>query len=117
VVVVKSIRRYLGRRLRFARDPARLELLETPDGLLRRIDNQGFVSVDCDGAAILAAALGLALGLRARFVVVGFFSPSAPYSHVWTELLTPAGWLQMDVTRRAQRITPGLIRRRFVSEV
>ncbi len=70
------------------------------------IDKYGEEHVDCDDAAILAAGLGKAVGLLARFVLVGFRSSRAPFSHVWTELRSPTGgpWVEMDVTRSVQRL-------------
>jgi transglutaminase-like putative cysteine protease len=99
-----AIRDYLEHRTEFVRDPDGVEMLHGPVWQLQQIRQNGVVRVDCDDVAMLAAALGKAVGLRARFVVVGFDNPRAPYRHVWAELSPrnlPA-WVDMDVTRPAQ---------------
>lgn len=117
-----SIRNWLDTHIWFTRDPRSAELLYTPErmvAILRDPLNGGILRVDCDDVAILAAALAGAVGLRSRFVVVGFLSPNAPYRHVWTELADPvlaSKWYEMDVTRGVQPL-PGKISRRLTVEV
>jgi hypothetical protein len=114
------IRRWLGEHIAFLRDPAGTELLHTPVRLLAMIGAARTIHVDCDDAAILGASLGKAVGLLSRFVVVGFRSPTAPYQHVWTELSNPVGsprWVELDITRAAQNISPAMISRRLTVRV
>lgn len=103
---VLAIKDWLGDRTAFLRDPLGVETLYTPDLMIRTILTQGAAQVDCDDVATLAAALGLAVGLRARFVVVGFHSPKAPFQHVWSDLSDPRAikWTDMDVTRPYQDV-------------
>ena len=99
-----AIRDYLHNRVEFLRDPDGVEMLHGPVWQIQQIRRNGTVQVDCDDVAMLSAALGKAVGLRARFVVVGFDSRKSPYRHVWTELSPrnmPA-WVDMDITRPAQ---------------
>lgn len=118
-----AIRNWLDTFVWFTRDPTSAELLYTPERmvkLLRDPRRGGILRIDCDDVAILAAAIGGSVGLRSRFVVVGFLSPSAPFRHVWTELAAPegaGGWLDMDVTRGAQAINPANISRRMIVQV
>jgi hypothetical protein len=117
-----AIRRWLASNIEFRRDPYGAELLYTPARLLRILTKQGPpLYIDCDDVAILAAALGGAVGLRSRFQVVGFLSPSAPYRHVWADLSSPsrgARWVDMDVTRQAQpTAAQGAISRRWLVPV
>lgn len=107
-----EIRQWLEEHIRFIPDP-RIdgEVLRTPRYLLEQIDREGQAAGDCDDVATLAAALGKSVGLRARFVVLAF-APGGPFRHVFTELHTPRGWREMDVTeparqRRAHRPTRG----------
>lgn len=95
------IRGFLERRFSFVPDPTGVELLKTPNHMLERIQSHGFATGDCDDAAILGAALGKAVGLRARFRLLGF-APRGPARHVFTELETERGWLELDTTRPAQ---------------
>jgi len=97
-----------------------VEMLHGPAWQVQQIRARGIVQVDCDDVAMLAAALGKAVGLRARFVVVGFDSRTAPYRHVWAELSPRARvpmWSEMDVTRPAQGLPFDRIARVFNFEV
>lgn len=93
----------MGLHWRFVRDPTGIELLHRPERLLDQIAAGGYAIGDCDDAAILGAALGKAVGFSARFVVLGFFGPRGPFSHVYTELWTGTGWRELDITRTPQR--------------
>lgn len=119
---VLRIRRWLGMNFQFERDPVGLELVMTPRLMLERIAGGRVVQGDCDDAATLAAAMGMAVGLRARFVLYGFGkkwrrvggtsqSPTVmpikvPFSHIYTALQAGVKWVQMDVTRPAQAREP-----------
>lgn len=111
-----AIRDWLETHTEFLRDPDGVEMLHGPAWQLRQIHALGVVRLDCDDVAILAAALGKAIGLRARFVVLAF--GGGGYRHVFTEL-SPRGipqWVDMDVTRESQSL-PGNISRAFVKDV
>jgi hypothetical protein len=114
------LRQWITARTTFLADPLYAEALFTPGWMIRHILTQGTVGVDCDDVATFAAAMGLSIGLRARFVIVGFSSPNAPYSHVWAELATAAGsprWIPVDPTRPIRGLDRLPITRRDVVEV
>jgi transglutaminase-like putative cysteine protease len=106
----QALRSWLASRFRFLPDPRGVELLRTPRYMLDRIAEDGTVHADCDDAATLGAALALVIGLPARFVAVGFRA-RGPLSHVFTEVLTPEGWRELDVTRPSNRLRPVFARR------
>jgi hypothetical protein len=114
-----AIRDYLADYTQFLRDPQGAELLHSPAYLAGLLLRGGTVYVDCDDVAALAASLGLAVGLRARFIAVAFGSPRSPYRHVWTELRSPVGgpWVSCDVTLAQQGLADVPITRRLVWEV
>jgi transglutaminase-like putative cysteine protease len=99
----RALRRWLVSHWQFVRDPSGIELIHRPERLLDQIRTQGYALGDCDDAAILGAALGKIVGFPARFVVLGFFGPSRPFSHVFTELWVTQSWCELDVTRTPQR--------------
>ena len=102
---IAAIRDWLALTVEFTRDPTGVELLHSPRYLLSVLRQAGApLRIDCDDVAVLGAALGGNLGLRARYVTVGFFSPNAPFRHVWTDLAPPHGtpWVELDITRDAQ---------------
>lgn len=114
------IRDFLMQHTEFLRDPDGTEMLHGPVWQVQQIRQSGVVQVDCDDVAMLAAALGKAVGLRARFVVVGFGKRNAPYRHVWAELsprTVPPSWIEMDVTRPSQGLPFGYISRSFAMDV
>lgn len=104
IVQAQEIRGWLDGNVDFLRDPDGVEMLHGPVWQVKQILSQGRLQVDCDDVAMLSAALGKAVGLRARFVVVAFDNPNAPYRHVWTELspYTVSAWTDMDITRPMQ---------------
>ncbi len=98
----RLVREWLARYVGFLRDPIGHELLHTPELLVAAIQQHGAVDVDCDDVAMLGAALGMAIGLRARFVMIG---RDGGYEHIWSELCGPnAGdaWEDLDITRPYQ---------------
>jgi len=102
-----AIRRWLAANFQFERDPVGVELVMTPRLMLDRIAQGRVVQGDCDDAATLGAAIGMAVGLRARFVLLGFGPKRGdriPLTHIYTALnvMVPLGgrrWVQLDVTK------------------
>lgn len=107
-----SIREYVSGAIRFVRDPVGVENITPPLEHMRKLRGAfgAYVLGDCDDAATLSAALGMAVGLPARFVAIAFPMPgdapgmkytadNAPYQHVYTELLAGGAWREMDTTR------------------
>jgi len=94
-----AIRQWMLDHLQFLPDPVGVELLATPRYMIDYIRRSHFVSGDCDDAAILGAALGKAVGLRAKMRALSFGSKSRPFSHVYTLLLVRGQWANLDTTR------------------
>lgn len=114
---IAAIRSWLRVHVRFLPDPDTTELLHDPVLLAQMIDAQSVIGADCDDVAMLGAALGKAVGLAARFVVVGFFDVNAPLTHIWAELFDGSRWVELDTTRTAQNIEDGRITRRVNVDV
>ncbi len=96
------LRQWIQSHVGFLRDPNGHELLHTPAMLLQSIADQGSIEVDCDDVAMLAACMGLSIGLRAQFEMIGEWGG---YSHVFTNLGAPFSiteWVDMDITRPFQ---------------
>jgi len=110
----RAIKRYMQESFQFVSDPRGVETLSTPRAMLLDIQRRGMAQGDCDEAAILAAALGKAVGLRAQYVVVGFYRRGAPFVHVFTILRGTTGWLSLDVTRPMRPDLPPVTRRKHV---
>lgn len=117
-----ALRDWLVEKFLFVRDPMDVELLHSPVYLLTHPGEDGKYRADCDDAATLGASLAQAVGLQARLVVVGFLSPNAPFRHVWAEVAAPSGpdsgkWVELDVTRTAQKIPTDKIARTWIVPV
>lgn len=107
---IDAIREWLLRRFRFVSDPVGVELLRDPAGAIQRINARGFTMGDCDEAAMLGAALGMANGIPARFRALAF-SPTGPYTHVIADLRGPTGrWYPLDITKPQGFVAPPVAR-------
>lgn len=117
VSVCEAIRAWCAGAVRFVHDPVGLELVHSPEALIRLYAKQGFIAGDCDDAAVLAAGLGRAVGCAARFVAVSFLDSPLVYRHVWAEIAPPTGpveWIECDVTRQFQEFPSRAIGRVLV---
>lgn len=94
-----AIREVLGNVFQFVADPKGVELLRTPVYQLGTIKEHGVSTGDCDDAAILGAALGMAVGISARFRVIAF-RRGGDFAHVYA-ILTPNDGpaIDLDVTK------------------
>lgn len=81
---------FVKNRVRYVRDIAGVETLQTPDVILQNL------SGDCDDKAMLLAALLQAIDHPVRFVAVGFQPGS--YSHVYPETLIGRAWMALETT-------------------
>lgn len=113
VCQIKSIREWVLEHSRFCRDPRGVELLHTPRYMLNGIAQKYYMQFDCDDMAILCAALGKAVGLQARWVVLGFDEKNAPFTHVFTQLLSKNGWLSLDLKDQYERSPVNVSRKSF----
>lgn len=115
----RILRDWVASRTVFLADPLYTEALHQPAAVVRHILRRGVIQLDCDDVAMLTAALGLSIGLRARFIVVGFRSPAAPFQHVWCDLSGPRreAWVTVDPTRPSQAIGNQRVSRAFAVEV
>lgn len=96
------LRQWITAHIGFLRDPDGHELLHTPDLVLTAVASAGSVDVDCDDVAMVAAALGLSIGLRAQIQMVGEWGG---YTHIWTDLGAPlriTHWQDLDIARANQ---------------
>lgn len=109
------LRQFIQQHTEFLRDPRGVELLHTPAYLLTQISEVGTVAGDCDDIAMLVAALGMAVGLRARFVVIG----QRELEHVFTMLASPHSgtWEAFDPTRPGPTIPASMLQKTLVVEV
>lgn len=107
--LARAIRDYVGAHIRFVPDPRGVENLTPPSEHARLLKETPAAVLlgDCDDAATLSAAMGMALGMDATFSVRAFRRPDNPYQHVVTTLLprgAPA--VECDTTASAQKLPP-----------
>lgn len=115
----RALGRWIETHTTFLADPRYAEAFHDPRWMLERVRDRGVVQGDCDDIALLTAALGLSIGLRARVLVVGFRVPEAPLQHIWTELADPRSlrWVPIDPTRPAQGLAGVPIARGYVRDL
>jgi hypothetical protein len=89
---------WVTQNIRYMRDIDNVELLKSPDNLLKTR------SGDCDDIATLLAAMFMAAGNPVQFAIVAFNNSMRPaYSHVFVEAITPHGPVLFDpVANRIQ---------------
>lgn len=106
--IAQTIRFFLAQNFRFIADPIGIELVRTPEFLLRQFNANGYMTGDCDDAAVIGAALGKAVGIPANFVAVGF-KRNGPLLHVFTELRPKFSGVivDLDVTKPAGNTVQG----------
>ncbi len=110
----RGIKSFLTEHFQFVNDPRGVELLVPPRAMLDTISKRYVVTGDCDEAAILSAALGKAIGLQARFALLGFHGRTGAYAHVYTILRGASGWVPLDVTRPLRGPFPSVMRQTTV---
>lgn len=81
----------------YVNDPLHVELLKTPERLVREVRERGHARGDCDDMACLSGTMALQLGRQAQFVVVGF-GERGGFSHVFCRVLVPKtnNWVVID---------------------
>lgn len=85
-----AIHRFVKSRIKYVNDPVSVETVQQPEITLK------LGAGDCDDQAALVAALARALGVPARFVVIGADRNS--FRHIFPELLVDGNWLNADTT-------------------
>lgn len=115
---IATIRDWLDSHFRYLSDPVGVELLRDPSGGITEIKQRGYTQGDCDEAATLAASLGMAIGIPARFRALAFYTKTAPYTHVVCDLRGPGGqWMPIDITKPANMVVPPTPTRTLVQMV
>lgn len=115
-----AVREWLANHVVFLRDPTGVELLHSPEWLLRTIIADGAAHVDCDDAAILAGALMGAIGWSVELVTVALLD-SGQFCHVYCSASAPSVafvddtgeqvWIEFDTTRPMQELPLNAISR------
>lgn len=85
----KKIHEFVRDKIRYVRDPNKIEALHTVEQLL--VQRQG----DCDDKSILVAALLEAIGHKTRLVAIGF---NRGFCHVYPEVNIRGTWYAVETT-------------------
>lgn len=96
--------------IRYTNDPRHVELVKTPERIVREIFNTGTCLCDCDEAAELAATMCLQVGKNVDLIAMGFarnqlshvaIRAQEPKSGVWILLDGVAGPREQEAAGRA----------------
>ena len=90
-----SLLSWVGRKVRYVRDPAGVELLHDPRLIARAIAQKKLVYGDCDDLSMYLAALLKAVGLSPSIRAVGY--NGRPFQHVYVV----CQGVTLDATRNA----------------
>lgn len=92
----EAITRWLRDRVR-APGPIASETLRSPERMVAEIAERGYCEGDVDDVAVLAAAMGLSMGMRVRFLLVALDGHTDP-SGVFAQLKSGDGdWAENPV--------------------
>jgi len=99
---IQAVYNWVKGHVRYTRDPIGVELVYSPQMLLKLIEQYGSWSEDCDTQLLLMFTLLLALGRDVRMTIAGFDEPGI-YTHVFIEVYMPpvpgyipARWVVVD---------------------
>ena len=116
----EAVREWVADHVMFTHDPAGIELLQSPEFLLRAIASNGYATGDCDDISLLSGALIGSVGWSVSLVTVAFLGSDA-YSHVYTSATPPTAnfvdsagnpiWIEFDTSRPMQELPMNLISR------
>jgi hypothetical protein len=96
----QAIKAWMVRVFRYVDDPVNVELLVSPSQMIADADADSVVYGDCDEAAVLGAALGMAAGIPAMFTALAFDDDPTRLAHVFVTLLPSDGArVTLDITR------------------
>lgn len=96
----KVICDWVNEHIGYAANPAEAEVFLSPEEMMREVDTHYECNGDADDTATLIAAMGLSVGLDARFVLVRF--EGRPFAtHVFAQLKKPdEEWPTTPITER-----------------
>lgn len=92
----EAIRAWVAQNIKYENETYAVETLIHPVTLIAKMKVR---SGDCDCQATLVASLLLAVGIPARFAVMGAYNNR---THVWTEAEVDGVWYAVDTTNRHQ---------------
>ena len=96
---VNAIFQWIQQSLRFTRDPIAVEMLHTPDVLLKLIRQDTQTAADCDDYVILGGSLLAVLGYPTRFKIISL-NTQRKLQHVYLEVRVHGKWIPFDPIRR-----------------
>jgi hypothetical protein len=93
-----AVRNWVAENVRYTNDQLHVEMVKTPERLIKEYLEWGVALGDCDDQATLIATMCLQLGRVVELVVAGFGEPGQ-YSHVFPRVLEPKSgqWIICDV--------------------
>jgi len=108
---ITALFRFVRDRVHYVKDPIGVELVHSPDEILKRMAG------DCDDKAVLLSALLQSLGHKTRFEVVAV--RPGQFHHVTVRVLVAGKWVPLDPTVEKATVGwehPRIIRRKVYGE-
>lgn len=94
---IEAIYQYVRDKVRYTKDPAGLEYVQTPKHLIQMIMQRGQAYGDCDDKTVLGLAMLKNLGYEVAIRVAGYKTPGV-YTHVYGLVKVKHNWIVFDAT-------------------
>ena len=96
----KAVFNFVRSRMRYVRDNALMETVQTADLQVRNFVQSGFANGDCDDHVVLLGAMLVSIGYPVRIVTVRVRPGMGSFDHVYLEALIRGTWVPMDATNK-----------------
>lgn len=81
---------------KYTNDPRHVELVKTPERMVREIRESGQTVTDCDESSVMAATMCLQIGRKVELVAMGFAPQSLSHVAVRVEEPKSQQWILLD---------------------
>lgn len=92
---VNAVLAFVKDRVRYVRDPINHEYIQSPLGMVRDIQKNGYCYGDCEDHVMLFNCMLGSIGIDTKPVGVKL-NKSITYNHVISTVLTNRGWIDLD---------------------
>ena len=115
---VRSIFNFVKTYMRYTKDPHGVEMLHTPQAILKLIKEDSPAPGDCDDLSILFASLVKSIGYPVRLKVISTH-PTGRFTHVYPQVKVYDKWVSADLAALDRPLgwQPTSISRQMIKEV
>ncbi len=93
---VKAVFDFIKSKMKYVKDYFQVEEIQSPQRILKSIQEYGYAYGDCDDMAIISASMLYALGFRLKFVVIA--TKPRNYNHIRSEVFINGNWIPLELS-------------------